>query len=221
MKKKIKFIIPIVFISLFNFSCTNIQDCSFDTMWGETSADNVVASSTPRRYMGSDDKYDYYKLLRGAFRSAKLYRCPTQPKRFYPHIYSFRGWDRHHQYILNQYRGRFVVTPEKEWDKLHRYWIAELRPHLVRVYVKESKKKQGRKIAQKIATEFGLHVLNDWTIKHWGQDRLRIIHYDGRSEVETEIAGQWARHEKTLDPDWVTEPVYKFGLIISDVRFGK
>ncbi len=124
-------------------------------------------------YVGSDEKYDYYRTNQ---LFPQFYKTKTVGSVLYPHPYPFMGWSGE-RYTCEIYRGRIVVTPLKEKEKITAYYKKYVAPLCIAEYDRLTgidADEETRLIAEQVSLKKCLLMLNDWTIKNWGQDRLNI-----------------------------------------------
>lgn len=173
-------------LTLFSSSCFSIKEEDFSYVYtlayySTKSSGKFISTSKPDfSYMGSDGEFDYYKEITCALVfPERRYKCKTLGERFYPHSYPFEGWNGR-EYYFRAYKGRIIVTPCDEWLKLAAYYKSEVYPAMVKfsnqlVFTnKQFCDDHFRMDVDEKEFKLCLTMLNQWSIQHWGQDRLNI-----------------------------------------------
>ncbi len=147
-------------ITLALSTCMFSRQASFDEVLQSHSVTSTKFTGHRPFYCGSDEQYDYY-IVTNVY--STKYKVPTTPHLFYPSPVPFRGWGESNWYMFSLYRGRIVITTLQEKKRLYDY--------ACKLYNTDFSH----------SPEWMLSQLNEWCIKNWGQDRLRIPYADGKS----------------------------------------
>lgn len=210
----IRYFYVLLLISFYLPSCSSLSPVqlrdSAEEVVRDRSSEHVVGYQT--YYMGSDESYDYYRTDQLI---PQLYKTKTVGAALYPHAYPFKGWGGE-RYTCQVYRGRILVTPLEEQKKLRDFYKNTVQSICQAEYERLAgmdADEQTRKKAKRATMKMCLRLLNDWTIQHWGQDRLDIPYLDQRSEaIDWHIIFDWS-HQR---PEYRS---YSFTSWHEDIRF--
>ena len=161
-------------------SCLYSRIASFDEIMQTRSLHMTKLTGHAPFYCGSDEKYDYYMVTDVG---SSKYKVPTTPHLFYPSTVPFTGWQRSQWHYFSVYRGRIVITSLKQREQLLGFISKTYRDIPM----------EQRTPRQQLA------VLNDWCVKNWGHDRLRIPEV-GDSNPKPEWRFLYKSNEKPYTP---------------------
>lgn len=233
-------------LGFFSISCISPKEEEFEYVYTHSyystqcGDGKFLVSKSSFSYMGSDEQFDYYKEDGAFLTPEKHYKCKTLGERFYPHSYPFEGWNGK-EYYFRAYQGRIIVTPCDEWSKLKQYYQSEVTP-ILKQYEQECRNKMSDKqwydehtsmdVQEKIF-KLCLTLLNQWSIQHWGQDRLNISPMPFANPISSSDAlpnykNEWYvmnyREEINLRlamPDGSSRPITNYYMWEEDARFGR
>lgn len=135
-------------------SCTLTQEKTFEHVISQRyDSGGKLFGAYRTFYCGSDSEFDYYTCTSFPTRHFKV---RTTPHLFYPAPVPFQGWLMSDRYYFSMYRGRIILKSMDQHYQLERY--------------------RGRPGDNypRTSARLELEEMNEWCLRNWGSERLRI-----------------------------------------------